>query len=1047
MKIPVPSPIVRLSIGLSLLTVSLLLVADFLGFIPNSKLAEFNARKVIAESLAIQVSADVMKGDINSVAVLMRSLQLQNNSINSLGLRTTDNQLISSAGDHLSHWQSSDKGTSTIANVQVPIHGKNGRWGALEVSFKPLDGNDSVFERASSIITIIIFILTIGFFVYWLFLKRALNELDPSTVIPDRVSAALNILSEGLVILDKNGRIVFVNKTFEYKLGQPSKTLIGNNLSDLDWSATDAQKNDETDMLPWQRLLDGFVVEKSNLKLFTKLKEHLSFAVNIAPIQGPKGDVRGAIVTFDDLTELENKNIVLERALGQIKHSQKEIKRQNKKLQVLATRDPLTGLLNRRSLFEGFVTLLNEMENDDDMLSCIMLDIDHFKSVNDHFGHATGDIVIKALAQILNETARSDDLVGRYGGEEFCIVLPGVDEKLAADIAERIRLVINNVKSGEANGIIPFTASFGVTSVSKGEFTPEYIIDLADKALYYAKKSGRNKVARWSVIDGGDQTAEENIQRYNNKTEPVDVIAPIDGVETQSELLALPVLETKQTDNTTVQNLHHRIAELEALIFAQKNNEFDLLSDHGDIPNQIVMVDRIKQGIERSLRLNTLFAVLIIDVDASQIIKNTLSEATTSKLINTVAKRLKNTLRSYDSVVVDGIAKIDSNFSRNSAGEFVVLLTDMHKQEEATWVIQRLFSCLHSPVEVEGSEVFLDNRIGVSVYPNDGKNPDTLLSNAGIALRKAKAILGNEICLYYSKETNEYAKSQLYMKGELHRAIERNELSIEYQPVISMETGRISSFEALLRWNHPELGAVSPEVFIPIAEHAGLIDEIGRWVLQKACSQLKAWHEIGHDNLKIAVNFSVIQFRNPDFADKVMSIIQQADLNPEALILEITESELIHNFEMAEASLNQLSHAGVRISLDDFGTGYSSLSYLKLFPIDIVKIDKSFLQGFPENNHDAAVVSAIIAMVHSLGLYVVAEGVEHNNQLQVLQNLHCDSIQGYLFSEPISRDQATTLLANPKDIRRRVWDSRSTNVPSDNTLLAGVLNPAPRERG
>jgi diguanylate cyclase (GGDEF)-like protein/PAS domain S-box-containing protein len=1040
MKIPVPSPIVRLSIGLSLLTVSLLLVADFLGFIPNSKLAEFNARKAIAESLAVQVSADVMKGDIGSVTLLMRSLQQQNQSINSLGLRTIDKQLISSAGDHLNHWQSSDEGASTIANVQVPIHGRNGRWGALEVSFKPINGDGSVFERASSIITIIIFILTVGFFVYWMFLKRALNELDPSAVIPDRVSAALNILSEGLVILDKSGRIVFVNKTFENKLGQPSKTLIGINLSDLDWRDTGSENSDESYRLPWQLLLDGFTVEHSHLKLYTKLKEHLSFAVNIAPIQGTKGDVRGAIVTFDDLTELENKNIVLERALGQIKHSQQEITRQNKKLQVLATRDPLTGLLNRRSLFEGFVTLLNEMEESDGTLSCIMLDIDHFKSVNDHFGHATGDLVIKSLAQILNETARSGDLVGRYGGEEFCIVLPGIDEKLAAEIAERIRLVINNVKSGEADGVIPFTASFGVSSVTKGGFTPEYIIDLADKALYYAKKTGRNQVARWSTIDGWDKQQNENNQEVN------ETIERVDNIEDEPKSLAFTMPEYKQVEHTTVQHLHHRIAELEALIIAHKKHEIDLLSDASDIPNQIVMIDRIKQGIERSLRLNTLFAVLVIDVDASQIIKNTLTETTTNKLINQVAKRLKNTLRSVDSVVVDGIAKIGSNFSRNSTGEFVVLLTDMHKQDEATWVIQRLFNCLHSPVEVEGAEVFLDTRIGVSVYPSDGKNPDMLLSNAGIALRKAKAILGNEICLYYSKETNEYAKSQLYMKGELHRAIERNELSIDYQPVIGMDTGQINSFEALLRWHHPELGVVSPDVFIPIAEHAGLIDEIGNWVLQKACSQLKAWHELGYDNLRIAVNFSVIQFREPDFADNVMYFIKQAELNPDALILEITESELIQNVDMAEASLKQLSQNGVHISLDDFGTGYSSLSYLKLFPINIVKIDKSFLKGFPENSQDAAVVSAIIAMVHSLGLHVIAEGVELNNQLQVLQHLKCDSIQGYLFSEPITREQATILLANPKDIRRRVWDSRSSEIPNENTLLSGVLNPAPGER-
>jgi diguanylate cyclase (GGDEF)-like protein/PAS domain S-box-containing protein len=1040
MKIPLPSPIVRLSIGLSLLTVSLLLVADFLGFIPNAKLAEFNARKVIAESLAVQVSADIAKGDIKSVTLLMRSLQQQNKSINSLGLRTIDQQLISSAGDHASYWQPAEKAPSNLTNVQVPIHDKNGRWGALEVSFEPLDDNTSVFQRASSIFLIIIFILTVGFFVYWLFLKRALKELDPSTVIPDRVSAALNILSEGLVILDNNQLIVFVNKTFEQKVGQSSKSLIGRHLSDLDWSEAGVEHSDAAVRLPWQLLLDGLEIENTNLKLRTQLKETLSFAVNIAPILGPKGDTRGAIVTFDDLTELENKNIVLERALGQIKHSQQEITRQNKKLQVLATRDPLTGLLNRRSLFEGFARLLHEMEEDGGILSCIMLDIDHFKSVNDHFGHATGDIVIKSLAQILNETARSDDLVGRYGGEEFCIVLPGVDEKLAADIAERIRLVIHDLKNGGAHGIIPFTASFGVSTVSEGKYTPEYIIDLADKALYYAKKSGRNQVVRWSIMDGDDKIVEEGNQEYNEKNDSEAVAI------SEPTLLAKPVPDYQQTNTTTVKNLHHRIAELEALIYSQKKHEFDLLNTPHDFPTQIVLMDRIKQCIERSLRLNTLFAVLIIDADALQAIKNSLGDTETNKLINEVAKRLKNTLRATDSLVIDGIGKIASYFSRNSTGEFVVLLTDMHHQEEATWIIQRLFSCLHAPVTRDGSEIFLDTRIGVSVYPNDGKNPETLLSNAGVALRKAKSILGNEICLYYSKEANDFAKSQLYMKGELHRAIERNELTIEYQPVVSLETGQIFSFEALLRWHHPELGLVCPDVFIPIAEHAGLIDDIGNWVLEKACGQLKAWHDIGYTYLTIAVNFSVIQFRDPDFFNQVIAMIERAGMTPKDLILEITESELIRSLDVVKSNINELSHAGIGISLDDFGTGYSSLSYLKEFPIDIVKIDKSFLKNFPENSQDAAVVSAIIAMVHSLGLHVIAEGAELNNQLCVLQNLKCDSIQGYLFSKPLTREQATILLANPKDIRQRVWDSRTTDPINNNALLAGVLNPTPRER-
>ena len=1031
MKRLVISPIFRLSIGLSLLTVSLLLVADFLGFIPNQKHAEFTARKAISESLAVQVSADVVQGKMDSVTAMMHSLQERNESILSVGLRTIDNRLISSAGEHIRHWRPLDKGLSTVTHIQVPIHNNSGRWGTLEVSFKPLGGNFPVFIGGGSIITIILFIAISGFVAYWLFLKRALNELDPSAVVPDRVRAALNILAEGLVILDTSGRIVFVNTAFEQKLGQPAQTLIGKKLSALDWQAIDTADSAEPFILPWQLLLDGIEAKPSQLKLFTMLKEHFSFAVNIAPIQAPDGKIRGVVVTFDDITELEHKNTDLERALGRIKHSQQEITRQNRELQVLATRDPLTGLLNRRSLFEGFATLLSQVEDEGETLSCIMLDIDHFKSVNDRFGHATGDIVIKLLAKILIEEVRRDDLVGRYGGEEFCVVLPDTDEQRAAYIAERMRLVVEEVKYDQSAGTIPFTASFGVSSLIDAKSTPEFIINNADKALYHAKESGRNQVACWSVVEHLENTDKHEVQ---------DSVQKNPAIISEPELLS----ESDRAESFTKQQLHHRIAELEAAILAQSSSRDCSRKVTNDFPSQIVLIDRIKQGIERSQRLNTLFAVLFIDVDTLQVIRNTLGELAADKLAKLLGGRLKKTLRSADSVVIDGIENIGSSVSRNSSGEFVVLLMDMQRQGSATWVMQRMFTAMNESVQLEGTEVFLDVRIGASVYPTDGKDPDTLLSHAGIALREAKSTLGRDICLYYSKEMNEHAKSQLHMKGELHRAVERNELFIEYQPVISMNTGRIASFEALLRWHHPQFGLVSPESFISIAENAGLIENIGNWVLENACRQLKAWHDLGHENLTMAVNFSAVQFRNPGFVKKVTSIVEHAGLMPTSLTLEITESALIQNLDITELTLNELSNAGMRISLDDFGTGYSSLSYLKHFPIDIVKIDKSFLRGFPEHAHDSAIVSAIIAMVHSLGLHVVAEGVEVNHQLQALQNLNCDSIQGYLFSKPIAREQATALLCNPSDIRRRVWDTRVGDSQVENIALAGVINNAPK---
>lgn len=1020
------SPIFRLTIGLILLTISLLLVGDLLGFIPDQKHAEFTARKAIAESLAVQVSSNIVQGQMSSVTETMHALQERNDSILSVGLRTSDNLLIANAGDHLSHWQPIDKKSSTPTHVQVPIHNQSGRWGALEISFKPLGGNTFDLFNGGSILTVILFISLSGFIAYWLFLKRALNELDPSAVVPDRVRAALDALAEGLAMLDNKGRIVFVNAAFETKLGQPAQTLVGKYLSDLEWEPSTSESVTQPIILPWQLALDGVEAPPSSLlKLKTLLNEHLSFAINIAPIKAPDGKMRGIVVTFDDVTELEHKNTDLERALDRIQQSQREITRQNRELQVLATRDPLTGALNRRSLFDGFTTLLGEAADEGSSISCIMVDIDHFKSVNDRFGHATGDKVIKLLSRVLTETARTEDLVGRYGGEEFCIVLPGLDEQQAAVIAEQMRVAVHEGKIDKFTSAIRFTASFGVSSNLGGTSTPGILVDLADKALYHSKHAGRNRVTCWSEVSDSSAITEKPI--------------PTDNIK-QTTPASSPA------ESNSNQQLQYRIEELEALIRSQSAHGVASTDEATGLPNRIVLIDRIKQNVERSRRLNTRLAVLFIDIDTLQVIRNTLGDPAAEKLVKLVAGRLNKTLRSTDTVAIDGTTNIGISVSRVSSGEFVVLLTDMQSEESTTWIIQRMFTSMHEPLEVESTEVLLDVRIGVSLYPNDGDDPDLLLANAGAALREAKAAVGRDVCLYFSKEMNLRSQTQLRMEGQLHRAVERGELFLEYQPVIDMSTGRISSFEALIRWRHPELGLVTPDNFIPMAENAGLIEAIGAWVLETACRQLNAWQASGHDHLSMAINLSPVQLRKAELADNIVGIVEQTGITPGSLSIEITESGLIQNLDTAVSIIERLSSVGIRVSLDDFGTGYSSLSYLKRFPIDIVKIDRSFLQDFPSHAHDTAIISAIIAMAHSLGLHVIAEGVETEEQLKVLQSLKCDEIQGYLFSKPISREQATALLSSPSNIRRKVWAAGSHEKLTNNSALSGVLNNAPSRK-
>ena len=1034
------SPIIRLALGLMLLTVSLLLISDLLGLTPDQKRAELAARKAISESLAVQASNDISEARIDAVADTLRVLQERNDSVLSIGLRTSDGRLIAMAGDHVEHWIPSDNGRSTSSHVVVPIHMEDRRWGVLEVSFVPLDGIWASILSGGSIAAVIAFVTFSGFFAYWLFLRRALNELDPSAVVPDRVRAALDVLAEGLVILDRRGRIVLANQAFERKLGQQKALIVGNSLASLTWHLGDSKEEVADADLPWQMMLDtGATPAATQLTLRTATKESLSFAVNCSPVKAPDYSIRGVVVTFDDLTELQHKNADLERAMEKLEHTQREITRQNRELQVLATRDPLTGVLNRRSLFDGMATLLSEVADQGEPLSCIMVDIDHFKSINDRFGHATGDKVIKILARTLTQCVRADDLVGRYGGEEFCVIVPGVNEEAAAAIAEKMRLAIYEGRDAKFTSALRVSASFGVAASIAGEKMAEVLVDLADKALYQAKQRGRNRVVCWSEIEhhtdhGGDEDAGVPTGAVRQRNARVQSAA--DGRVQDVELVSAN------------QRLRDRIAELELLIREQLGEGAIGFDEPTGLPNRIVLIDRIRQGLQRGERTGSRVAVLAVDVESIALVREAQGIAAADKLMRLVGTILKKSLRGIDTVAVAGSSDVEASISSGGDGEFTVLLSDMRVAESATWIIQRLFGALEAPVEVEGNEVILDASIGVSLSPNDGEDADALIANAGAALREAKLAPGRNVCLYFNKEMNERSREQLNMEAKLHRALEHGELFLEYQPGVDMRTGRIRVFEALLRWRHPDLGQVRPDRFIPIAEHAGLIECIGDWVIQSALLQLKSWHEMGNEELCVAINFSAFQFRQKDLVERVVAGLEEAQLSASSLVVEITESSLIENLDTAVDIVNGLHEAGVCVALDDFGTGYSSLNYLKRFPIDVVKIDRSFLRDFPAQPNDTEVVSAIIAMAHSLGLRVVAEGVETDRQLQVLQNMQCDEIQGYLFSKPISRDHATELLLNPADIRRTVKAASRDGIGrlSDRpTAISGIVNEMPKE--
>ncbi|MFP5350808.1 MAG: putative bifunctional diguanylate cyclase/phosphodiesterase, partial [Gammaproteobacteria bacterium] len=335
--------------------------------------------------------------------------------------------------------------------------------------------------------------------------------------------------------------------------------------------------------------------------------------------------------------------------------------------------------------------------------------------------------------------------------------------------------------------------------------------------------------------------------------------------------------------------------------------------------------------------------------------------------------------------------------------------------DDAARVVEKIVEHFRHPFQIGGVELYVSASIGVTIYPFDETDIKGLLRNADVAMYRAKA-KGRNTFEFYAAEMTAQVQEQLSLEGALRRALDRNEFMLDYQPVVDLQTGRITGAEALLRWHHPERGIISPAQFIPLAEETGLIVPIGAWVLAAACAQGAAWRAAGYDPLRLSVNISARQFMQPGLIESVSAALMDSGFDRAWLELEITESLLLQNVDTTLRSLAALHQMGVHLSIDDFGTGYSSLSYLKRFAIDRLKIDRSFVKDIPRDADDAAITSAIIAMAHKLDLRVVAEGVETAEQLTFLRAHGCDAMQGFYFSRPVSADAFTRLLDEGKSL-------------------------------
>lgn len=417
------------------------------------------------------------------------------------------------------------------------------------------------------------------------------------------------------------------------------------------------------------------------------------------------------------------------------------------------------------------------------------------------------------------------------------------------------------------------------------------------------------------------------------------------------------------------------------------------------LPNRVLFRDRLELAVAQAQRRSGTLAVMFIDVDRFKLVNDTYGHAEGDTLLRNLAERLNSTLRRGDTL------------ARLGGDEFTVLLPDISRAEDAETIARKILDALSTPFALSAGEFRASVSIGISVYPRDGNTAEDLTKHADVAMYKVKRS-GKNGFRFFDAELNAHHRQRVSLENDLHGALEREEFELYFQPQVSLAQRRVVGMEALLRWNHPLQGQIGPSTFVPVAEETGMIGDISRWVLHQACRQLMKWREAGHIDLRMSLNLSPHDFDHPDMVQEVLSIVDRYRIPPAHLELEITESMMMQDTEAAAAKVRALRAAGLGVAIDDFGTGYSSLSYLQQFPVNCLKIDRSFVRELsgPMIN---PIISAITGIARGFGLHLIAEGVEQVEQVRVLRSLGCDTMQGYYFAQPAAAADAERWLITP----------------------------------
>lgn len=582
-------------------------------------------------------------------------------------------------------------------------------------------------------------------------------------------------------------------------------------------------------------------------------------------------------------------------------------------------------------------------------------------------GHINGHVLPRALRNIIERNAAEETLF---------------EEK------ERAEVTLNSI--GDA--VISTDISGNVT----------YLNVVAERMTGWGREEalGRPLDHVLRIVDGATRESARNPMELAvqlNKTvglTPNCVLIRRDGLESAIEDSAAPI-HNRNGHVTGAVMVFHDVSVARALSLQISHQaEHDFLTD---LPNRMLLNDRLTQAIGLARRHGKQLAVLFLDLDRFKHVNDSLGHVIGDKLLRSMAGRLVTCVRSSDTV------------SRQGGDEFVLVLSEIEHADDAAASAQKILTALMAPHDVAHHDLHVTASIGVSIYPDDGRDAETLIKCADTAMYHAKDS-GRNNYQFFKPDMNARAVERQWIEAGLRRALARHEFVLHYQPKINLETGVMTGAEALIRWMHPDRGLIYPTQFVPIAEDCGLIVPIGQWVLREACVQARAWIDAGRRPMTMAVNISAVEFRDRNFLENVCAVLKDSRLEPRYLELELTESSLMQHAESTTFVLQVLKGMGVQIAIDDFGTGYSSLSYLRQFPIDVLKVDQSFVHEISADPVGTSIVCAVISMGKNLGHRVIAEGVETREQLAFLQAQRCGEGQGYYFSRPVGVEQFAKLL-------------------------------------